>query len=109
MKNTVGYILSEMLLESHQNNPKFVGRERKVKRLLPLVLSRGSEGGRANLPPAGKPGTERLHGRTGEACPHGEDWSGRVVRLPQGLGRVYPLFELWLNIKKDTLYERCDL
>lgn len=29
--------------------------------------------------------TERLHGRTGKACPLGEDWSGRFVRLPQGL------------------------
>ena len=32
-----------------------------------------------------KTGTERLHKRTGEACPDGEDWSGRVVRLQQGL------------------------
>lgn len=35
-----------------------------------------------------KTGTERLPERTGEACPYGEDWSGEVVRLPQGLWRV---------------------
>jgi len=37
---------------------------------------------------SGKTGTERLHDRTGEACPNGEDWSGIFVRLPQLLGNI---------------------
>jgi len=50
----------------------FVGGERKGQAAFsPLVLSRGSEG-------VGKTGTERLPKRTGRACPHGKDWSGRV-------------------------------
>ena len=103
MKDIVGHILDEMILESRQNDQNFVGREKKDQAAFsPLVLTRGSEG-------VGKTGTERLHRRTCAACPHGEDWSGRVFRLPQGLGRIYPLFELWLNIKKHTLYKRCNL
>ncbi|MEQ8419255.1 MAG: hypothetical protein RIB64_04550 [Arenibacter algicola] len=34
---------------------------------------------------SGKTGTERLPKRTSLASPLGEDWSGRVARLPQGL------------------------
>ena len=39
-----------------------------------------------------KTGMERLPERTCEACPHGEDWSGRVVRLPQGLGKNLSIY-----------------
>ncbi len=35
-----------------------------------------------------KTGMERLPYWTGEACPIGEGWSGRVVRLPQALGNI---------------------
>ena len=60
----------------------FVGREKKVQAAFrPLVLLRWPRG-------SSKTGTERLHEGTGEACPLGEDWSGRVVRLPQGLGNA---------------------
>lgn len=48
--------------------------------------------------------TERVPGRTSEACPLGEDCSGRVVRLPQGLGNhkaakfkcLFSLYQEWL-------------
>lgn len=57
----------------------WVGRK-KVCGLSPLVLLRGSE-------EVGETGAESLSKRTGIACPLGEGWSGRVFRLPQGLGK----------------------
>lgn len=60
----------------------FVGREKKVQAAFrPLVLLRWPRG-------SSKTGTERLHGRTGEACPDGKDWSEIFVRLPQLLGNI---------------------
>jgi len=60
----------------------FVGREKKDERPFRRLFFRAAEG-------SGKTATERLHGRTSEACPLGEDRSGRVDRLPQELNPVF--------------------
>ena len=68
------------MLENFVNIIIFVDREKKEQGVfLPLCFCAAPRR-------SGKTGTERLHRRTGEARPNEEDYSGRVVRLPQGLG-----------------------
>lgn len=53
--------------------------EKRARGFSPLVLLRGHEEVVQNW-------SGKTYLRTGEARPHGEDWSGRFARLPQGLG-----------------------
>lgn len=58
----------------------FVGRDKKGQAVfLPLVLSCGTE-------VVVQTGTERRPRAGGRRSPDREDWSGRFVRLPGGLG-----------------------
>ena len=76
-----------MVQKMDRDFPDFLGRERKgqaaLRRLFFRAATRRSEkpayGGRQAR-------TKGLPFWTGEACPPGEHWSGRVFRLPQGLG-----------------------
>jgi hypothetical protein len=66
----------------------FVGREKKGQAAFSAACSF------ARPRRSGKTGTERLPKWTSGACQLGEDWSERVVRLPQGLGDGSPKIQL---------------